>query len=302
MVLAWNDRLERATALKMLTPDDKGRFAPSAITRMREEAALLERLRHPAIARLYETIETETVKALALEYIDGFSLEAFVRSNGPPQADTLLRWTRQLCQVLAYLHHLTPSVIYRDLKPGNVMVTREDERLVLIDFGNAKTLGEHGRRSTRTTARGVLTRGFAAIEQYIGGTDARSDIYALGVTLHVLACGLKPPEALAIASGQARLADLRTLRDDLPPALLQAIEAMTQTDRALRPPNVEAVLERLGLDPLQAPSGGASEPSAPETLVGGSEPLRPLLSPSDGLPTEQAGEAPYDPSHPTRNP
>ncbi|NDD30393.1 MAG: serine/threonine protein kinase [Proteobacteria bacterium] len=286
--LAWNEDLGCAFALKMLVPDTHGRFTTAAITRLREEGDMLASLRHPAIPRLHERLETDAVKALVMEPIDGETLDTITRGDSPPAAVTLLHWAAQLCDVLTYLHTLSPPVIYRDLKPGNIMENRTEPRISLIDFGNAKRLDPSSRRSTQTTARGVLTRGFAAVEQYLGGTDARSDIYALGITLHALASGHSPPEALAIANGKASLADLRTLRPDLPSRLHDAIEAMTQIDRRLRPQDVGEVLAMLALDKPDALT--ATEALAPD--------MPPTHADAGGSLPEGGVRAAYDRAHP----
>lgn len=307
--LAWHDGLGQEVAVKMLAMDDRGRFASSTLTAIREEAAMLGRLRHPGIPRLYEHIDLDTVKAIVMEYVAGDTLEAVTRRAPRPHAAILLDWTRQLCGVLGYLHGLQPPVIFRDLKPANVIVAEDGTpagRLVLIDFGIAKVLDEQLKRSTQTTARGVLTRGFAAVEQYIGGTDARSDIYALGATLHALASGATPPESLAIATGKATLADLAGLRPDLPAPLLDAIGAMTRLDRALRPQSVTEVMRLIGLEPHDAPPTEWTRPSLSPThdLAGGAcEPWRcpardASLLASDGPPTEQTDGSAFVPDHP----
>ena len=97
---------------------------------------------------------------------------------------------RQLCDVLAYLHGLTPPIIYRDMKPSNVMLT-EKGRVVLVDFGIAR-LFKAARKGTM-----IGTLGFAPPEQYQGVVDPRSDIYSLGATLHYVLTGRDPGEISA---------------------------------------------------------------------------------------------------------
>src|SRR6185369_17572349 len=112
---------------------------------------------------------------------DGETLrERFLR-QGPAPLDLVLSWADQLCDVLGYLHRQNPPIIYRDLKPSNVMI-RHDGRLTLIDFGIARFY-KPGQRSDTVQ---VGTRGYSAPEQYRQQTDVRSDVYALGVLLHHL--------------------------------------------------------------------------------------------------------------------
>ena len=117
-----------------------------------------------------------------MEYVQGEILPAFLRRRGGTEAQ-LLPIALQICNVLDYLHARTPPIIYRDLKPSNVMVETATGQVKLIDFGIARFYKPGKQKDTHM----IGTPGFAPPEQYGNGqTDARSDIFALGVTLHVL--------------------------------------------------------------------------------------------------------------------
>ncbi len=118
-----------------------------------------------------------------MEYIDGSTLEDLLeRNNGPFSEPRVLGWARQLCDVLEYLHSQQPPVIFRDMKPGNIMLTRSG-RIKLIDFGIARLFRHSGSQDTQLLG----TPGFAPPEQYGSAqTDERSDIYSLAMTLFQL--------------------------------------------------------------------------------------------------------------------
>jgi len=145
------------------------------------EANLLATLSHPAIPRIYDYFSHGERSYLILEYVQGKDLEKILNSTSEflPQ-DLVVRWAIELCDVLQYLHTHSPEpVIFRDLKPSNVMVN-EHNHIILVDFGIAKTL-QAGARGTM-----IGTEGYSPPEQYRGEATAQVDIYALGATLHHL--------------------------------------------------------------------------------------------------------------------
>lgn len=123
------------------------------------------------------------------EYIKGVSLEVIVRNEGAQSVDNVRDWAKQLCEVLGYLHSLNPPVIYRDMKPANVILASNGE-LKIIDFGIAKVQGYIN--DTDTCCLG--TWAYAAPEQFslIDQSYARTDIFCLGRTLHRLVTGVDP--------------------------------------------------------------------------------------------------------------
>jgi serine/threonine-protein kinase len=143
------------------------------------EADTLARLKHPAIPAIFDRFDDHNRHYLVMEYVEGHDLDQELALDAQPLPESKVTdIARQLCDVLAYLHGFNPPIIYRDMKPSNVMVTPSG-RVTLIDFGIARIF----KRGKVTT---VGTIGFAAPEQYQGHVDPRSDIYSLGVTLHYL--------------------------------------------------------------------------------------------------------------------
>lgn len=191
--LAHDVRLaDRPCAVKELLPDPHAspQEQEEAAGHFRREAAILAHLGHPNLPNVYDHFEEENRFYLVMDCVEGETLA--YRLGQSPQGlseETVLEWAVQLCDVLEYLHSQTPPVIFRDLKPGNVMVTPEGD-VKLIDFGVAR-LFDPGKR-TDTLKMG--TAGYAPPEQYAGQgqTTPRSDIYSLGVTLHELLTGDDP--------------------------------------------------------------------------------------------------------------
>jgi eukaryotic-like serine/threonine-protein kinase len=184
------------------------------------EAALLSRLRHPAIPDISDRFETDGMIYLVLAFGGDRNLETVrQQSGGIVTLAELIPWMLQLCEVLEYLHGRTPPVVHRDLKPENVLLD-EHGRVVLIDFGIAKESDQS--QMTHTLAR-AASYGFSPPEQVLGtGTDQRSDVYALGATLYMLLTGTMPPPAHARVAGK-EIRSPRTLNPRISPRLDAAI-------------------------------------------------------------------------------
>ena len=156
---------------------------PQAIQNFLAEARILSRLKHSNLPAFTDFFTEGTRYFLVMEFIDGNTLEELLEANnGPFSERRVLGWARQLCDVLEYLHSQQPPIIFRDLKPGNIMLTR-DGRIKLIDFGIARLFRHTGSQDTQLLG----TPGFAPPEQYGSAqTDERSDIYSLAMTLSQL--------------------------------------------------------------------------------------------------------------------
>jgi len=149
------------------------------------EADFLKRINHPALPAYHKLLTYRDKKYLVMEHIEGVSLEKMIESAAGPFRDKLVAyWAIQLCEILFYLHTLTPEpVIYRDIKPSNMMVTNQNV-IRVIDFGVAR---RYDPAKDSDTIR-LGTPGYAAPEQCRrkGQSTPRSDIYSLGVVLHQL--------------------------------------------------------------------------------------------------------------------
>lgn len=153
------------------------------------EAELLSKLQHPSIVSIVDIEKTDRFIYVVMDHIEGEPLEKVVRRCGPQREEDVQAWMLQLCDALSYLHRQDPPVIHRDMKPSNIML-HPDGYVKLIDLGVAREYKDEQRKDT--VAFG--TTGYAAPEQYgKAQTDARTDIYGLGVTMWHLLGGTPPP-------------------------------------------------------------------------------------------------------------
>ncbi len=154
-----------------------------------QEANILVRLSHPNLPRVSAFFDEGGRSYLVMEFIHGESLEKRLeRANAPLMARQVLDWAIQICDVLAYLHTRPSPVIFRDMKPSNVMVTPAGQ-IKLIDFGIARTYKAGKRKDTITMG----SENYAAPEQWgKAQTDPRADIYGLGATMYHLLTNMPP--------------------------------------------------------------------------------------------------------------
>ncbi|MCI1305355.1 MAG: serine/threonine protein kinase [Lachnospiraceae bacterium] len=191
--LAEDVRIGAGWAVKEIFPERMtgGKNLPGVIT----EACLLKSLNHPALPRIVDLICGDDSVVIVMDFIEGRPLDRVLASEGPPDEETAVDWTVQIAEILNYLHNLDPPVIYRDLKPANLILGR-DGRIRMIDFNAARRYRPGKARDTEPLG----TRGYAPPEQYgKAQTDARSDLYALGVTIGEF-CGADGSGVLAAAA------------------------------------------------------------------------------------------------------
>ena len=194
----------RICAVKVLPHD------PQATEEMREqahrqflkEASILAQLDHPNLPKVSDFFSEESSDYLVMDYVPGRDLQQILeesREAGRPLDEaTVLAWTEQIVDALAYLHRQDPPVLHRDIKPSNIKLT-PDHRIKLVDFGLVKVQAAEEAR-TITVVQGKGTIMYTPLEQYGGEgghTDARTDIYALGATLYTLLTDFPPPHAKA---------------------------------------------------------------------------------------------------------
>ena len=153
------------------------------------ETDLLRKLKHPNLPSIVDVIDDEENFLIVMDFIEGNTLEKILLEQGAQRQEDVVTWALQLCDVLSYLHQREPAIIYRDMKPSNIML-QSDNRVILIDFGTAREYKQE--KSMDTTCLG--TQGYAAPEQFggQGQTDARTDIYCLGATMYHLVTGHNP--------------------------------------------------------------------------------------------------------------
>ncbi|HET9999292.1 MAG TPA: DUF1668 domain-containing protein [Ktedonobacteraceae bacterium] len=196
--------------------------------RFLREALLLARLSHPAIPTLYDYFFEDGYWYLVMEYLPGPTLASYIRQYAPLPPLEALNYTMQLCDVLDYLHQQALPVVFRDLKPSNVILSPEG-RLMLVDFGIARYFKEG--QINDTTDFG--SPGYASPEQFEGSgqTDGRSDLYSLGVMLHEMISGQRPARAGTRAS---KLDSPRQINPALSPALSGLVTVATRAEAMYR--------------------------------------------------------------------
>ena len=153
------------------------------------ETDILKRLNHPHLPSIIDVIDRDDTFLIVMDYIEGKSLDHWLKKDGAQPQEKVVEWAKQICDVLGYLHSRKPPIIYRDLKPANVML-KPDGQIMIIDFGTAREFKETSIEDTSCLG----TQGYAAPEQYggHGQTDARTDIYTLGATMYHLLTGHNP--------------------------------------------------------------------------------------------------------------
>lgn len=188
--LAMNERANKQWAVKEVRKDGIKDFEVVK-QGLVAETDILKKLNHPSLPSIVDVIDTEDSFIIIMDYIQGNSLNKALDEYGAQPQENVIAWAKQLCDVLGYLHTRTPAIIYRDMKPANIML-KPDGNVTLIDFGTAREFKE--KNLADTTCLGTV--GYAAPEQFggMGQTDARTDIYCLGATLYHLVTGMNPCE------------------------------------------------------------------------------------------------------------
>ncbi len=185
--LAMDTHLNKQWAVKEIRKKGGGKNDEIVVNSLLAEANMMKRLDHPALPRIVDIIDNGFTIYVVMDYIEGESLDKILNAEGPQPEDKVVTWAMQIADALAYLHSQRPPIIYRDMKPANVMLKPEGN-IKIIDFGIAREYKEQ--KLADTTVLG--TKGYAPPEQYSGQTDARSDIFALGMTMHHLLTGVDP--------------------------------------------------------------------------------------------------------------
>jgi predicted Ser/Thr protein kinase len=273
-----------------------------AIRQFRREATILAGLRHPNLPRVTDHFVIEGQgQYLVMDFIEGEDLKMRLQRLGAlPEKEVLLIGIA-ISDALHYLHSLTPPVLHRDIKPGNIRIA-PDGHVYLVDFGLAKQV-EAG-QMTATGARG-LTPGYSPPEQYgTARTDGRSDIYALGATLYTALTGFPPEDGMAVAIKQSELTPIRTRNaevslltagiiekalhvdpinryqtgNEFKQALMEASDTVTRQvatgEVTVTPPPADATMVAGALTmPRPVKQKPASRPSAPRQKEGRSSPL-----------------------------
>jgi serine/threonine protein kinase len=280
---ALDVRFNRPCAVKEMLDDFQSEGDRSqAVEWFTREATLLLDLNHPCIPRVRDFFVEEGRHYLVMDFIEGRTLGEVLEKEGNIAgvngahgvSEARARsWAQQVCSVLSYLHRQAPPIIFRDLKPSNIMVTDKDE-VKLIDFGIARTFQQSPRSSTI-----IMTIGYAPPEQLHGRPEPRSDLYALGATLHRV---LTHHDAANNKPTIFNFPMVRALRPDVSVAFEQVIAKALEGNIDLRWASA-ADMERavMNLPPLSA-SASVQMPTVVGTSSDRPTPSQPISGPGSG--------------------
>lgn len=217
--LARDRRLNKQWAVKEIQKKARDKNNEVVVQSAIAEANMIKQLDQPFIVRIVDIIDNPDVIYIIEDYIEGETLNTILEENGAQPQELVIEWAMQICEALEYLHTRKPAIIYRDMKPSNVML-KPDGNIKIIDFGIAREYKEQSLADTVSLG----TKGYAAPEQFggKGQTDARTDVYCLGVTLYHLVTGHSPCDP------PYEIYPIRHWNPQLDPGLEAVIEKCTQ--------------------------------------------------------------------------
>ncbi|EFH90433.1 protein kinase domain-containing protein [Ktedonobacter racemifer] len=264
---ATDNRLDdKPVVIKELISDstDDARFQDD-VRNFKREVAMLAHIDHPLIPNVTDHFQEGSRYFMVQEYVEGETLEERItRLNQPLKERDVLIYALEVLDVLDYLSQQTPPIVHRDIKPANIIIGSKDKKAYLVDFGIARAEVMRNAQRKQTTALG--TPGYAPPEQYQGNADPRSDLYALGATLHHLLTNRDPRHHAPFS-----YPPVRTLNPQLSPdiervltrALLNDMTQRYQSATALRQDFVSILQQRFGVSDSLGHYGATSSSSLP---------------------------------------
>jgi eukaryotic-like serine/threonine-protein kinase len=274
--LAHDPHIDRPVALKTLRADAaQGEHGQEIKSRFLKEAKLAGRLAHPNVVTIYETGDDQGVTYIAMEYVDGESLTQWLARRGDAPYAERIEIVRQVAQALEHAHGR--GVLHRDIKPGNILLSREG-RVKVADFGIGKLLSGTG--DLTRTGQMIGSPAYMSPEQIRGEKlDPRSDLFSLGVVLYELLTGKRPFPGDSITTLVYQILhtepkDPLTLRADLPPSTSDVIVRLLAKSPDRRPSDAAAFLREIGriegeleaIDRTAAMTGLRPAPAAEPTV------------------------------------
>lgn len=277
---------QRVAIKQLLEHLMEGEQAAMFRSKFEAEIAFLRRLQHPGIPRAYDSFVVNGVYYMVMEFIVGRNLEQELEerlqlTGQPFGVDQIIRDCRQVLDILIYLHGQTPPLLHRDIKPANLIREHPSGRIRLVDFGMARLLNEPNATQTQ-----LGTLGYSPLEQLQGKAEQRSDVYALGASLHHLVTGVVPTVL--------NIPPVHNLKPDLDPAIAAIIDRACSSELNIRFSSAKEMLR--GLDELRPhlpmitdsplklqPLPRLDEPPPPRPVVPAA-PMEPVHDFGDDLP------------------
>ena len=258
---AYDSDLHRSVAIKVMAPEWAASIA--ARRRFAREAQAAASVAHENVVPIYNVEAEAKQPFLVMQYVPGTTLQSWVTSNGPPDVATILRVAGQLAEGLSAAHHR--GLVHRDVKPGNVLVGKNIDRVWITDFGLARAAD-----SMTLTRTGVIagTPHYMSPEQARGeAIDHRSDLFSLGCVLYFLAAGKPPFDAENTLAVLHKLVTEKPLpltehRRDLPPSFVSLVNQLLTRSRVKRPADCDAVVAKLAVAQDEFQTGKVARPPA----------------------------------------
>ena len=233
---------DEATSHVSLGTQSNQELVERFMTKFLKEARTISQLNHPNIIRIHDIFKENNTAYYVMEYIEGESLNDKVNHCGALQESEAIDYIKQVASALDFIHQR--SINHLDVKPANIMVSRSENKAILIDFGLSKQYDEQGGQ-TSTTPVGI-SHGYAPMEQYKqGGVSTfspQTDIYALGATLYKLVIGNTPPQAMDILDE-----GLPSLPTSVSPSVAEVIKKAMQPRKVDRPKNIDEFVNGLNV-------------------------------------------------------
>ncbi|WP_163194920.1 serine/threonine-protein kinase [Clostridium thermarum] len=222
--------------LKNLWAIKEMRLVNGSLSDLLVEPDILRRLKHPSLPGIIDIFRIHNYIYIVEDYIEGVSLDKLLRERGPFEEETVISWAKEVCGVFQYLHSHRPPIIYRDMKPENIMIDKQG-KVKVIDFGIAKEY------SSEKEVKSYGTPGYASPEQYRGYIDEKTDIYNLGATMYALLTGKPPRDKRNLP--ETSIVKPMDLNINVTPAMEKIIMKCLRDNPSLRYNNIMEMLQDL---------------------------------------------------------
>jgi len=258
--LARDRRLKRQVAIKVLPPELA--FRGEIRTRFLREAETAAQLSHPNIVPIYSVDEREGLVFFVMAFVDGDNLAVRLHRDGPLPFDDARRYLVEVGRALAFAHER--GVVHRDIKPDNILINREDGRVMVTDFGIARAVTDGADARLTATGMAIGTPAYMSPEQSMGEreVDGRSDLYSLGVVAYQMLTGELPfnassTPALLVKHISEVPAPVQQRCPGVPVDLGRAVMLMLEKDPTNRFPSAASLVAALESGNVPAPRAGA---------------------------------------------